>query len=149
MRIFTNLNPTRARVWNTTEDFASIARKYAKNAGLEKIAEDDSSITRAVQSLGAKLGLTAAGRTPYDMFMLRFHDYLKENAEFQKNTPKTEIDFPPLATWIVFTDCVAHAVMSGQYAIEQTFLIPPGALVNPQVAPYKILEEIAGRPLIG
>src|ERR1700760_2567529 len=56
MRIFTNLNPTRARVWNTTEDFASIARKYAKNAGLEKIADDDSSITRAVQSLGAKLG---------------------------------------------------------------------------------------------
>jgi hypothetical protein len=149
MRIFTNLNPTRARVWNTTDSFETIAKKYAKTAGLEKIADADSSIGRVVQSLGAKLGLTAPGRTPYDMFMLRFHDYLKENTEFQKNTPKTEIDFPPLATWIVFTDCVAHAVMSGQYAIEQTFLIPPNALVNPQAAPYKILEEIAGRPLIG
>jgi hypothetical protein len=38
-------------------------------------------------------------------------------------------------------------VMSGQYAIEQTFLIPPAALVTPDVAPYRILENIAGRPL--
>src|ERR1700677_1010170 len=133
LRIFTNLNLVRPRVWNTTEKFNAIARKFAKTAGLEKIAEDDSAISRVVHNLGAKLGLTAPGRTPYDMFMLRFHDYLKENADFQKNTPKTQIDFPPLATWIVFTDCVAHAVMSGQYAIEQTFLIPPNALVTPQV----------------
>jgi len=147
LRIFTNLNPSRARVWNTTESFGAIASKFAKTAGLEKIAEDDSAISRAVQNLGAKLGLTTAVRSPYDMFMLRFHDYLKENADFQKNTPKTQIDFPPLATWIVFTDCVAHAVMSGQYAIEQTFLIPPAALVTPDAAPYRILENIAGRPL--
>jgi hypothetical protein len=148
MRIFTNLNPSRARVWNTTENFGAIAGRFAKPAGLEKIADDNSTLTRVVQNLGAKLGLTTAARTPYDMFMLRFHDYLKENADFQKSTPKTQIDFPPLATWIVFTDCVAHAVMSGQYAIEQTFLIPPAALVSPDVAPYRILENIAGRSLI-
>ncbi|MGD0304271.1 MAG: Kdo hydroxylase family protein [Candidatus Acidiferrales bacterium] len=147
LRIFTNLNLVRPRVWNTTENFNAIAGKFAKTAGLEKIAEDDSAIGRAVHNLGAKLGLTAPGRTPYDMFMLRFHDYLKENADFQRNTPKTQIDFPPLATWIVFTDCVAHAVMSGQYAIEQTFLIPPAALVTPDAAPYRILENIVGRPL--
>jgi hypothetical protein len=147
LRIFTNLNMTRPRVWNTTENFDAIAGKFAKTAGLEKIAEEDSVISRAVHNLGAKLGLTAQARTPYDMFMLRFHDYLKENADFQKNTPKTQIDFPPGATWIVFTDCVAHAVMSGQYAIEQTFLIPPAALVTPEAAPYRILENIVGRPL--
>jgi hypothetical protein len=43
---------------------------------------------------------------------------------------------------------VAHAVMSGQYAIEQTFLIPPECLVKPESAPYRILENIAGQPLI-
>jgi 3-deoxy-D-manno-oct-2-ulosonic acid (Kdo) hydroxylase len=148
MRIFTNLNPARPRVWNTTENFSAIAQKFAERAGLKEIAQDDSTISRAVHNLGAKLGLTTAVRTPYDMFMLRFHDYLKENADFQKNTPKQQIDFPPLATWIVFTDCVAHAVMSGQYAIEQTFLIPPAALVTREAAPYRILENIAGRSLI-
>jgi len=149
LRVFTNLNTTRPRIWNTTESFDLLAKRFAKPAGLQQIAEDDSFLTRTVQNLGAKLGITAASRTPYDMFMLRFHDYLKENSAFQKNGPKTEIAFPPFSTWMVFTDCVAHAVMSGQYAIEQTFLIPPQALVAPDVAPYRILEEIAGRPLVG
>ena len=149
LRVFTNLNTTRPRVWNTTENFDALAQKYAKSAGLQQIAEDDSFVTRTVQNLGAKLGITAAGRTPYDMFMLRFHDFLKENSAFQANGSKTEVAFPPFSTWMVFTDCVAHAVMSGQYAIEQTFLIPPKALVSQDVAPYRILEGIAGRPLVG
>jgi len=80
--------------------------------------------------------------------MLGFHDYLKENTEFQKNCPKTRMEFPPLSTWLVFTDGVAHAAMSGQYALEQTFLVPPQALVAPDHAPYRILENIAGRPLV-
>ena len=148
LRVFTNLNPARPRVWNTTESFAALARQFAKAAGLQAIAEDDSFLGRTVQNLGAKLGFGVAGRTPYDMFMLRFHDFLKENAAFQENCPKTRLEFPPLATWIVFTDGVAHAAMSGQYAIEQTFLIPPRALVAPEVAPFRVLEEIAGRPLV-
>lgn len=88
------------------------------------------------------------GRTPYDKFMLGFHDYLKENTAFQRDCPKTRLEFPPLATWLVFTDGVAHAAMSGQYALEQTFLIPPRALVAPEQTPYRILEKIAGRSLV-
>jgi hypothetical protein len=80
--------------------------------------------------------------------MLRFHDFLKESSQFQANAPKVRLEFPPLATWIVFTDGVAHAVMSGQYALEQTFLIPASALVSPDQAPCRILEGIAGRPLV-
>jgi hypothetical protein len=148
LRVFTNLNPKRPRVWNTTESFESLARHFAQDAGLQQIAENDSVISRTVESWGEKLGFRGMGRTPYDMFMLRFHDYLKENEKFQADCPKSRLEFPPLATWIVFTDCVAHAVMSGQYAIEQTLLIPPQALVAPQSAPYRILESLAGRPLV-
>lgn len=148
LRVFTNLNPSKPRVWHTTENFASLARKYAEAAGLRQIAEDDSFIGRTVQNLGSKLGFRGMGRTRYDMFMLRFHDYLKENSDFQANCPKVRLEFPPLSTWIVFTDSVAHAVMSGQYAIEQTLLIPPQALVAPQWAPYRILEGIAGQALV-
>jgi hypothetical protein len=147
LRVFTNLNPTKSRVWNTTESFAELAGKYAEEAGLSRIAED-SWVSRTVQDLGEKLGFRGMGRTPYDMFMLGFHDYLKENTAFQKNCPKVRLEFPPLATWLVFTDGVAHAAMSGQYALEQTVLIPPKALVEPEYAPYRILEKIAGRPLV-
>lgn len=148
LRVFMNVNPEKPRVWNTTENFESLARAHAKNAGLMKIAEDDGFISRTVQDWGAKLGFAGFGRTPYDMFMLRFHDYLKENQEFQANCPKIRMEFPPGATWVVFTDGVAHAVLSGRFAIEQTFLVPPGALVAPQYAPYKILEQIAGASLV-
>ena len=148
LRIFTNLNPSQPRVWNVTGPFETLARQHAEEAGLRQIAEDDSFVSRTVHSWGAKLGFAGFGRSPYDMFMLRFHDYLKENAEFQKVAPKVQMEFPPLSTWMVFTDGVAHAAMSGQFAIEQTLLIPPDALVSPEQAPYKILEAIAGCPLV-
>jgi hypothetical protein len=147
LRIFTNLNPTRARIWNTTAKFDALARQYADDAGLRKIA-DESVFSRTVQSWGQKLGFRGMGRTPYDMFMLRFHDYLKENAAFQADCPKIRLEFPPLATWLVFTDGVPHSVLSGQYAIEQTFLIPAEALVAPQYAPYRILEGLAGTSMV-
>lgn len=148
LRVFTNLNPAKPRVWNTTDPFPLLARQYAKPAGLVQIASNKRFLSQITQSLGAKLGIRGMGRTAYDTFMLRFHDYLKENSQFQAATPKIRLEFPPLATWLVFTDGVAHAVMSGQYAIEQTFLIPARALVAPECAPYRILEGIAGQPLV-
>lgn len=148
LRVFTNLNRQKARVWNTTEPFEALARRYAVEAGLCRFAAQ-SWFRRSVQHLGGKLGLRGMKRTPYDTFMLGFHDYLKENSEFQRDCPKIRLEFPPLATWMVLTDGVAHAVMSGQYALEQTFLVPPNALVVPDHAPCRVLEKIAGQPLIG
>ena len=148
LRVFTNLNPAKPRVWQITGPFESLANEFAESAGLRSIAGKNSFLGRAVQDFARKLGVRGAGRTPYDNFMLRFHDYLKENSEFQASCSKVRLEFPPLATWMVFTDGVAHAVMSGQYAMEQTFLIPADALVSPSDAPYRILENLAGKPLI-
>jgi hypothetical protein len=147
LRVFTNLNPDKARVWQALSGFEALAREYAETAGLRQAA-DVSFLSRTVQSWGGKLGLRGMGRTPYDTFMLRFHDYLKENENFQSSESKMQLEFPPNSTWLVYTDGVAHAAMSGQYAVEQTFLIPRAALVAPEQAPYRILERIVGRALI-
>ena len=84
LRVFTNLNPSKPRIWQTTEGFEVLARRYAGGAGLQDIAEDNSFLSRTVRDLGTKLGIGVIGRTPYDMFMIRFHDFLKENTEFQR-----------------------------------------------------------------
>ena len=147
LRIFTNVNPNRSRVWNTADKFDSLARQYADDAGLRNFA-NESALSRTVQGWGQRLGVRGMGRTPYDAFMLRFHDYLKENPAFQENCAKVRLEFPPLSTWLVFTDGVPHAALSGQYAMEQTFLIPPEALVAPKYAPYRILEGLAGKSLV-
>jgi 3-deoxy-D-manno-oct-2-ulosonic acid (Kdo) hydroxylase len=148
LRVFTNVNPAKSRVWRTTGPFEALAKQYAEDAGIRGIAESDSPLSRTVQRWGRNLGIRGMGRTSYDRFMLRFHDYLKENSSFQASCAKEEHEFPPLSTWIVYTDGVAHAVMSGQYALEQTLLIPAQALVAPDLAPYRILEKLAGHPLV-
>jgi hypothetical protein len=42
---------------------------------------------------------------------------------------------------------VSHAVLSGQFALEQTFIISTSALALPEKAPVRVLERIAGCPL--
>jgi hypothetical protein len=48
---------------------------------------------------------------------------------------------------MVFTDMVTHAVLSGQFALEQTFLIARRSLTLPEQAPVAVLERLAGKPL--
>lgn len=147
LRIFTNIHPSKSRVWVVSDPFAALAPRYAAAAGLERIAARDASplgrLRRGVARTLRAAGLPLAERTPYDRFMLRFHDYLKENREYQETCPKYRFEFPPGATWMVFTDVVPHSVLSGQYALEQTFLVARESLVAPQNAPVAILEGIS------
>src|SRR5580692_7770124 len=147
LRCFTNINPTRSRNWLTTDRFPELAEKFARQAGLEEIARSGDSIGSFMNVLKRAVGIKAVDRSAYDKFMLRFHDYLKENSNFQANCHKIEIAFPPMATWMCYTDSVPHAVLSGQYALEQTFIIPLRALVTPEKAPIRVLEKMAGRSL--
>ncbi len=148
LRCFTNINPKVARVWNTTDGFEKLAGKFASQAGLAGFAAKG--IRRAnpvVAGVKRMFGLKAVDHSPYDKFMLRFHDFLKEQGDFQQNCPKTRLEFPPNTTWMCYTDSVPHAVLSGQYALEQTFIIPLSALVTPDKAPIRILEKMAGTKL--
>lgn len=47
----------------------------------------------------------------------------------------------------MFTDMVSHAVLAGQYALEQTFIVQRQALLRPEQAPASILEGLAGASL--
>jgi hypothetical protein len=148
LRCFTNINPTQARIWCTTVRLPILARNFAKDAGLMQIAERGTTgMDSFVHMMKKTFGMKAVQHSPYDKFMLRFHDYLKENRSFQENCQKLVINFPPRSTWICFTDSVPHAVLSGQYALEQTFIVPIQAMVKPEKAPIRVLEQIAQRPL--
>jgi hypothetical protein len=72
---------------------------------------------------------------------------MKADLAYQKNAPQTEIQFPPGATWIVYTDCVSHAAMSGQHLFEQTFYLPVNAMQNPDKSPLHVLQKLAGKNL--
>lgn len=149
LRFFNNIHPTRTRDWVVSDPFATIVKQFAP---AEIAPHVDSAFSRAAKSLGRGIGLDAAvpsiKRSPYDDFMMRFHNFLKENQAFQANCPKYSFNFPPGSSWMVYTDTVPHAVLAGQYALEQTFLIRPEALVTPETSPLKVLEAIAGASLV-
>jgi hypothetical protein len=151
LRVFTNIHPEKPRVWLTSDPFREVARKYAPGAGLARIAAEGASplgrLRQSVRHAARGLGLPAIERTAYDQFMLRFHDYLKQNREYQENCTKYRWEFAPQATWMAFTDVVPHAVLSGRYAVEQTFLIARDSLVSRRNAPIEILECVCGLPL--
>lgn len=142
LRVFTNISPAQPRIWVTAERFPELAQRFAVAAGLSSIASPPLWMKAANAALAA-MGL-ATHRSAYDRFMLRFHDWLKENAEWQRDCPKTRSEFPPASTWLVMTDTVPHAALSGRYALEQTFIVPMGAMVAPEAAPIRVLEQIAG-----
>jgi hypothetical protein len=151
LRVFTNINPQQGRVWETTEGFTTIAKSFADEAGLKQIAAGASSPSRAVLKKLAPVlkavGVSGADRSAYDRFMLRFHDYLKESEEYQQKWTKQRMEFPPGSTWLVYTDQVPHAVLSGQFAIEQTYIVPLEAMVAPELSPIRVLESMCGTAL--
>jgi hypothetical protein len=152
LRCFTNINPERARVWATTEGFETLAEHFALDAGLTQIARQAHSpvgvLKRGVAPLLKAVGVRGADRSAYDQFMLRFHDFLKENTDYQQKWEKTTLEFKPFSTWMCFTDSVPHAALSGQYALEQTFIIPMKAMVVPQRSPLRVLEALCGKSLV-
>ncbi len=153
LRIFTNIHPTKPRVWVTSDPFPKVAERYAKDAGLESFATDAASPlgwlrARSVRAMSG-LGLPVTNRSAYDRFMLRFHEYLKRNQEYQRDWAHYRFEFPPGSTWLVFTDVVPHSVQSGQHALEQTIIVARDSMADPGNAPVSILERLCGKPLLG
>ena len=149
LRAFTNLHPERDRVWATSVPFEELASRYAVAAGLTQVTGTLANLRRGSVRLARTAGITLPDRSPYDEFMLRFHHHLKSDGEFQRTGRLDTSAFPPGSTWISFTDQVVHAVVSGQYALEQTCIVPLAALLLPELAPVSVLERIADRALVG
>lgn len=147
LRFFININPSESRHWTTTEPFEKLAETFG-GSHVPFPPDVTGSLIHQIKRIVHKLGFPIILRSPYDLFMLELHNFLKENQEFQKNCPKNHWEFPPGSCWIVFTDQVSHAATAGQYALEQTLIIPQQALVTPEKSPLRVLEQFAGRSML-
>ena len=139
LRLFTNVNPDqRPRTWRIGGEFEPVARRFAPKLRLP---------WPGTSRLLALARITKTRRTPYDTLMLRLHDAMKADEDFQETTPQTRVDFPAGTTWLAFTDQVSHAAMAGQYQLEQTFLLPVDAMRAPDRSPLRVLERLTGSAL--
>jgi hypothetical protein len=150
LRFFNNIHPTRTRDWVVSDAFPVLAPRYAPQqiplpAGVNGAGH---ALRSMANSVGLGYAIPSLKRSPYDDFMMRFHNFLKENSSFQAECPKEYLEFPPGSSWMVYTDMVPHAVLSGQYALEQTFLVEHGAMVSPEFSPLSVLQAMTHSALV-
>ena len=140
LRVFCNINPNgMSRLWQVGEPF-------------QKVVDQFSSLLRpplfGSRKLLALLKMTKSYRSLYDHYMLMLHDEMKMNHSYQGLVKKTNVHFAAGSTWVVMTDSVSHAALTGQYMLEQTFYLPPEKMQDPKKSPLFILEEALKEKLV-
>ena len=152
LRFFVNVNPVEDRVWATRGTFPELYARFGRAARVTPDTRRHASLERgALDKLctGFLRTLAAAGlpqamlidSSPYDRTMRRFHNYMKDEPGYRDDTSsQVEIRFAPFSAWMVLTDMVSHASLSGQHALVNTFLLRLGHCRLPQFAPYRILS---------
>jgi hypothetical protein len=147
LRCFANINPSEPRVWVTSDSFATLLRRYGHEVGLP--GHDASTWSWRMRERMLRVFRPGQpARTVYDSFMLRFHDFLKANEDFQEKASKRCWAFPPGSAWLVFSDALSHAELRGRFALEHSYFVPAHVLIQPEEAPAAILERTCGLPVL-
>jgi hypothetical protein len=150
IRFFVNVNPTEDRVWMTKGAFSELYKRYGDEAGVTPrngadMAEGALDKLRTSVTHGLAAVVPAArllDSSPYDRVMRRFHNFMKDTPSFQSAVEGSqEFRFKPFQAWMVFTDRVSHACLSGQHAFVDTFVVRLGSCRLPQMAPINILKS--------
>ena len=140
LRVFSNVNPDGLpRVWRIGEPFEAVARHF-----LPRAASYAAWQAKCLQALR----ITKSLRSEYDHLMLQMHDGMKSDLDYQQDAQQMTMAFPPGSTWICFSDQTSHAVMSGQFMLEQTLHLPALAQYDRSASPLAILSRLTGRALI-
>ncbi|WP_076997075.1 Kdo hydroxylase family protein [Variovorax sp. KK3] len=140
LRVFTNANPEgQPRVWRVGEPFETVARRFLPRA--KRYSRWQARLLRALR-------VTKSLRSEYDHLMLQLHDGMKSDLDYQTNAQQQTVAFPAGSVWVCFSDQTSHAVMSGQYMLEQTLHLPAARQYNPDSSPLAILSRLTGRPLV-
>jgi hypothetical protein len=144
LRVFVNVNPTEPRVWVTSEPFARLLDRYGERAGLPNYHD-----AGWLEQLGEGVfGIFRPGqlrRSAFDLFMLRFHDFLKRDDEFQEKAAKHLWSFDPGSVWLAMTDACCHGELRGRFALEHSYFVPQSVLALPDEAPAALLERACQR----
>lgn len=140
LRVFSNINPHGApRVWRVGEPFEDVARRFLPQ--VPRQWPGSAALLKA-------LAITKRKRSGYDHIMLHLHDLMKADLAYQQSCPQQTMPFPSGSVWVCFSDQTSHAVMSGQFMLEQTFFLPVAGMARPEHAPLGILERLTGRELV-
>jgi hypothetical protein len=134
LRVFANVNPyNEPRIWHLGEPFNEVLARFAP--GIPKYQYLAALFLKAIKT-------TKTLRSPYDHYQIYLHDRMKRDDHYQQTVTKQKVEFPANSTWVVFTDQVSHAALSGQFLLEQTFYLPVAAMKDPTLSPLNHWDNI-------
>jgi len=140
LRVFANVNPDgMPRTWRVGEPFEDVARHFMPKA---------KPYSRWQAGVLQSLHVTKSLRSEYDHLMLQLHDGMKSDLGYQQNASQQDVPFVAGSVWMCFSDQTSHAVMSGQYMLEQTLHLPASGQYNPAASPLAVLSRLTGRKLV-
>jgi hypothetical protein len=137
LRVFANVDQNATpRIWRVGPNFEAYARAFLPKISTRQLP--------GMARLMAMMGITKSRRSQYDQIMLGLHDAAKRDLDWQASSPAEEICFAPGQVWMTYTDQVPHSVISGQNALEQTFIVAHQMLQMPEQSPAAILSRLSG-----
>ncbi|MEH3086776.1 MAG: Kdo hydroxylase family protein [Xylophilus ampelinus] len=140
LRVFANVHPAGVpRTWRVGEPFEDVARRFLP--AVKRYSPLQARLLRMLR-------VTKSLRSEYDHLMLQLHDAMKSDARYQRESPQRTMPFAAGSAWVCFSDQTPHAVMSGQFMMEQTLHLPADRQYNPQASPLAILGRLTGRTLV-
>ena len=144
LRVFRNVNGGGVpRVWQVGGHFESGAERFVPRLPAQ-VRERIPGVSALLHLLGISKGPTTA----YDHTMRLLRDLMIHDTEFQSSAPRTIVEFPAGSTWLAFTDLALHGAVSGQHSLDQTFLMNPSGMRDPNRSSLRILERLTGRTLV-
>ena len=154
LRFFINVNPAEDRVWATKGSFPDLFEEHGERARLGHRGAGPGYLSKGpldhlrsgLIDLAAKgvPVLKVLASSPYDRAMRKFHNYMKDSPAFQQQERgHQEFRFAPFSAWMVYTDMVSHACLSGQYCFVHTSLVRLENCHLPELAPINILRNAA------
>ena len=147
LRFFVNLNPSEDRVWASKGTFKDLYRAHGARAGLRQGRVQPGPLDKALSgtlraAARAVPALRMIDTSPYDRLMRRFHNFMKDEPAFRDSAEgQVELRFPPFSSWMVLTDAVSHACLSGQHALVDTLVVPLANCRLREEAPWDILAR--------
>ena len=139
LRFFANANPFDIpRVWRLGDSYKQVIKRFLPHIKGPALGS---------RTLMNRLGITKSYRILYDHYMLHIHDRMKSDELYQKKVDQEIFEFAPSTCWLAFTDQVSHAVISGQYVLEQNFYLPAEAQLNPDRSPLVYMEKLFQKSL--
>ena len=152
LRFFSNINLVETRVWKSAGLFPELYQKYGDAAEIASLGKQglketvtDKLYTGTLYAM-SRLGLPQllmADSSPYDRAMQKLHHYLKDDDHYQTdNNISVQLDFPPMCSWLVMTDTVSHAVVSGQHSLVNTYYVKRRRCKRQDLVPYNIIAGL-------